>query len=392
MNVFGVNKTPNLGRELVHALLLASCLAIALTAVLAAPLAPAPSGDLSAVAPALAKLAPDMLVVVGRNAPVAEQRAAAQIAAALRLCGGPEDNLTDDVTAFHDLDLLIQHDLVLVGTYDDNDVLHQQWGHWAQDRARAAAEPSTPDSTPSGPWYPGAPATGFAVMGYGAFKSPDVGYIETDRNAFYLVPNLLHVSTGDPYRIRINITGAGSAGVVLAEQTFLATGCLCGVIPGPNVALPSAPAALALSGGMFGVQLPVWLPRQHMLGWIMADSTLYAGFLETSSRPASVIWVAKYNAADAIASFDDTPHRMSTRDELFLARTASPADARAALAGLEQTLSAAKTSCSHSIIGSHAVLKADDFIAGAAGPWVVMSTVPDPLGSDLVGDVLDNAR
>lgn len=347
--------------------------------------------SIAAVAPALAALAPDTLVVVGRDAPAAERQAAARIADALRACGGPADNLIDDVNGMHNLDKLIEHHLILVGTYDDNDVLHQQWGHWAQDRVRSAAEPSAPDTTPSGPWYLGAPTTGFGVMGYGTFKSAGVGYIETDRNAFYLIPQVLHLADSTPYRIKINITGSDSAGVVRAARAFLSTGCVGGVMPPAGEALPIVGDALTLSRSQLSLAFPEWLPHEHLVGWIMADSTLYAGFLEASSKPASAIWIAKYNGSGTITGFDDVPHRMSTTNELFVARTDSAAEAGGALAGLLKTLDGTKTATSASVIGGHSAFTGKGFIAATSGAWVVMCTVPDPLGSELMDYALEHA-
>jgi hypothetical protein len=121
-------------------------------------------------------MAPDVLVVMGRNAPPVERGAAEEVAAALRTAGGPVDNLIDDEAALKDLDRTAFSHLVLVGTYSSNELLHQQWGHFALDRTAFAHERAVPLDSPRPKFYDGAPAAGFYVFGVGTFSDSKTGW------------------------------------------------------------------------------------------------------------------------------------------------------------------------------------------------------------------------
>jgi len=339
-----------------------------------------------ALSPGLAALAPEMLVVVGKRAPVTERQAAENVAAALRAADGPADNLLDDETALKNLDRTAFCHLILVGTYTSNELLHQQWGHFALDRAVFARERAVPWDTPRPTLYDGAPTTGFYVFGFGTFSDTKTGYLESGRNELYLVPIALDTPKKPPYRLRINVTGAGSAGVAQAAQALLTTGMLNGVIPAVGEKLPATGDAFLLGKDRYTRELPMWAPQEALLGWTLPDATDYAGFLQAGGKPAVHLWRAKYLTGKGITDFDTAPQRHSTAAELFIAQLASPVAAQEALAALVKTLSAKPQELKFIAVtlDGQPAQQAGDFYLAASGAWLLMESLPEPQGQQVL--------
>ena len=328
---------------------------------------------------AWAGLAPDTLVVMGRHAPDGEARAAADVAAALHALGGPADNLCDDESALRDLNRTAFHHLVLVGTYSDNVVLRQQWGHDALDRPAFLREKALPTDAPRPPFYAGVPTTGFYVFGFGTFTKPGTGYLESGRNDLYLVPHALNTPQQPPYRIRVNITGNDATGVARAAAAFL-RGELNGVLPAPEEALPAPGDAFRLARDRYGAELPAWTPTAGLLGWTQPNATEYAGFLQASGQAATLLWRAKYLPTAGVTDFDSSPHRRASADELLIARMPSADAARQAVAGFEQTLAAKPTALLFDTLtmAGQPVRHAGGLQMVAVREWVLLANTLDP--------------
>ena len=309
-------------------------------------------------------LAPHALVVVGRAAPAVEQKAAAQLAKALREAGGPAHNLFHAHHVNADLELAATHHLLVVGTGADNRILARVPSHWAMNRNRFYRT-----HKPYAPWMP---AHGYYVAGYGVFPSNEaVGYVECDRNPYWAyATNLLMMRRHGPkpklaYRQIVRLTGNSPAGVVLAVRAFLNEHLLNGVATANNT-MPGAmslwtldTAHLALPG-----EAPGWIPegtlhagRRSLIfaGWQLADSMMYAGLREVSGQTAQKIWRAKYltergwNYSHHVVInpefpmsrsplFDASLARRAGGNEFFVAQFASTAQARLAQQAAEKSL------------------------------------------------------
>ena len=312
----------------------------------------------------LSMLAPQALVVVGLTAPEVEQKAAEQLAKALREAGGPEHNLRHAGHVNRDLELAATHHLLVVGTGADNRILARVPSHWAMNRDHFYRT-----HKPFAPWMP---THGYYVAGYGVFPSNEaVGYVECDRNPYWAyATNLLMMRRHGPkpklaYRQIVRLTGNSPAGVVLAVHAFLNEHLLNGVATA-NDALPGAmtlwtmdTAHLALPG-----MAPGWIPRETMragrrslifAGWQLADSMMYAGLREVSGQAAQKIWRAKYltergwNYSHHVVInpefpmsrsplFDASLARRAGGNEFFVAQFASTTQARLAQQAAEQSL------------------------------------------------------
>jgi hypothetical protein len=343
--------------------------------------------------PGLASLAPDVLVVAGQGAPTAEQLAARQVADAFRAAGGPADNLVDDEAALAQLDRTTASHLVLVGTCADNELLRQQWGHLAVDRTTRGAErnPATGQALP--PFYPGAPETGFHVFGFGTFAQPDTGYLEPGRNDLALLPEAIDAPRRPGYRLRLNVTGVGAAGVARAAARLLASGCVGGVVPGAGETLPATGDALRLEAARLASELPLWVPRAGLLGWLQPDATEYAGFLQAAGRPARLAWRAKYLPPGGLQSFADGPQRRSSHHELWLAAMGTPEAAAQAIEGLKLTLGAKPRAWQFEpvTLGGRPAWQSHDFHLMAVGSWLLMASLPEPAGAELLGLAAEGA-
>ena len=340
----------------------------------------------------LAKLAPEFVVVAGRNAPAEERRAAEEIAAALRASGGPADNLIDDYAALADVNRAAFRHLVLVGTYGSNELLHEQWGHAAIDRPAWIREAAAPTDTPRPAFYAGMPTRGFFAHGFGTFEK-STGYLESGRNDLCLVPRALDTPEKPPYRIRINVAGNDAPGVVRAARAFVGAGLLGGVVPAADESLPDKGDAFLLGRDRYALELPACTPRTGMLGWILPDATEYAGFLQASGKPAIHLWRVKYLTDAGITGFDAAPHRRSTANELFIARMASPEDAVNAAKGLACVLAAKPQEMKFEPVklGAAEGQRAGDFQLVAAGAFVLMETLPEPQGARIITDAVGRA-
>jgi len=337
----------------------------------------------------LAALAPEFVVVAGHAAPAAERAAAEEIAAAFRAHGAPAGNLIDDYAALADLNLAAFRHLVLVGTYGSNELLHQQWGHAAIDRPAWTREAAVPTDAPRPAFYAGMPTRGFFVHGFGTFEK-STAYVEGGRNDLSLVPHALDTPEKPPYRIRINVTGVDSAGVARAARAFVQSGLLGGVIPAADEPLPDKGDAFLLARGRYTPALPECAPRGGMLGWILPDATEYAAFLQASGKAAVRAWRVKYITDAGVAGFDAAPHRLSTANELFIAELASPADAAGAVDALARVLSEKPHEMKFETVklGAVQAQRAGDFHLAAAGSFVLMETLPEPLGARIIAEAV----
>lgn len=340
--------------------------------------------------PALAALAPDFLVVVGKGAPACERQAAETIAAALRAAGGPAKNLLDDEMALGDLNRSAFHHLILVGTYRSNVLLRQQWGHWSIDREAFHREHAVSDDALKSPFYKGAPRSGFFIFGFNTFHQAGTGVLESGRNDLFLVPHAINAPEKPAYKISIHITGVGSSGVTRAAEAFLRDGLLGGVLPAPEETLPGQGDAFLLAKEKYASRLPTWVPNKQLLGWTQPNATEYAGFLQASGQEARRIWRVKYLPVGGITDFASSPQRRATANELWIAQLASPKAAQAAVAGLIKTLSSGpqKMAFKAAKLGGNAAQQAGDFHVAANAAWLFMESLPEPQGSQVLAAAL----
>lgn len=337
-----------------------------------------------------ATLAPNTLVVVGKGAPAMERQAAEMVAASLRAAGGPADNLVEDETLFRQLHRSAFNHLILVGTYSSNELLRQQWGHFALDRAAFLKEPALPTDAPRPPFYTGMPTQGFYVFGYNTFTNPATGYLECGRNDLSLVPAALDTPQQPGYRLRCNLTGVNSAGVMRAAQAFLHSGLLNGVLPAAKETLPAQGDAFVLAGSRYSAVLPFWVPAARLLGWTQPDASEYAGFLQASGQSALCLWRAKYLTDRGVVDFDSAPSRRATANELFIAQLATPAMAQQALTKLAAALSGKplELKVSPTLLDGHAILHVGTCYLAASGPWVLMESLPEAQGQQVLAAAL----
>jgi len=233
---------------------------------------------------------------------------------------------------------------------------------------------------------------GFYIFGFGHFIG-DIGYIESDRNAF------LHgkAIARTPFETEVvTITGSTVAGVQLAVRAFLRTNLVNGVIaapgwkrPMPNL-LDHAPLALDF-------QLPDPLPEKigdyRLIGLTQAAEDEYRGVLADTQIEPREIWRAKYyregvwDGEGEVHAFDQYSyglHRRAYGNTLWLARFASPAEAAAQAPKIA-------AAANLKLQGQRWTGKQPPYAGGAnagesdsAGPlslwqqgeWVLMSTLP----------------
>ena len=372
-----------INRRLVRAIVapLAACLLMA---------GPCQAQEPVKLAPGLAALAPDFLVIAGKGAPDSERQAAATIATAMRAAGGPADNLLDDETALLQLNRTAFHHLILVGTYSSNELLRQQWGHWSIDRQAFQREHAISDDALKTPFYKGAPQSGFFIFGFGTFHHVGTGLIESGRNDLFLVPAAIDAPKKPDYKISVHITGVGSDGIARAAVAFLSQGLLNGVLPAPGEAIPELGDAFVLGKNKYASQLPAWTPKERLLGWIQPDATDYAGFLQASGSPARQVWRAKYLPASGITDFGSSPQRRATANELWIAQLDTPAAAQSAVEGLIKTLSGApqKMVFQEVSVGGCPARQSGDFYVAAHGSWLLMESLAAPWGEQVLAAAL----
>ena len=316
------------------------------------------------------------------------REAAGRIAEALRGIGGPKNNLIDDVQASGALPRLTKQHLILVGDYDSNDLLRQQWGHWAIDRPAYLRDRAAPDGVIRPPFYEGMPREGFFVCGFGTFHSRATGYIESGRNDLYMLPYAMEAPEKSSYRVRINITGFGPAGVARAAEMFLDCGLIGGVVPDAGEQLPERGDALLLAKGRYVFAVPCWAPRNDMFGWTMPSADEYAGFLQLCGQSPEVAWRIKYVLGDTIAHYKDGPHRRTTNNELFVLQMHSAASTAAAVKGIvaaKSDNSDVRLAIQPTTIAGKPAQQAGGFYVMALDRFVLMESLPEPQGAAAFG-------
>ncbi len=325
----------------------------------------------------LKALAPDALVVVGRDAPAAERAAAERLAEALQKAGAGEGVLAGADGINTDIERAAKHHLLVVGTGRSNRVLQRFASHWALDRDRFYA-----GRKPYEPWMP---TTGYVAAGYGEWPAgATVGFVEWVRNPYWhYATNLLEEwerhpprrRRGEPapaeppklpYRQMVRLTGSNSAGVKLAVEALLERRLLTGAVT-PDGRMPGPMTLWAIDDAHHAspAEAPGWIPRTPMkrgslsltlAGWHLADAATYAGFRQVAGRGARRIWRAKYltevgwdwpmhvvadpaHPMTRSPLFNATMARRASDHELLVARMASPVDAVAAVKAVRANLS-----------------------------------------------------
>jgi hypothetical protein len=278
----------------------------------------------------LSVIAPDALVVAGSKAAPQELGVAREISEALRAAGGPSDNFALDQDVRDSLELAGYRHLILVGTHESNSALAKCWGHFA--------------AYPSAPWRTRpAPTDTFFVFGFGDFRGDDVGAVECDQNPYWR--KVISVGLPDPgFRLLVRLTGSGPAGVCAAARAFLDCRLLGGVLPGAS-GWESVSDLWSICAAQADTKPPLFLTQagvetaQHRIeyvGWLMPDSTVYAGLRELGVEPARV-HRAKYVTEQGLCKFDAAFHRRASANELLAVLAPSPEDAakrlRAGLGG-----------------------------------------------------------
>jgi hypothetical protein len=311
-------------------------------------LAPNPS----IMADILDEIAPSAVVCIGSEAPTDEQQAATLIFEALRERSDSAQFLSDEQVMATPASCSGQWHVIAVGNATTNSVLLNYPSYWSLDRELHYA--------PLGN-MPAAPFTEtrcFYVGGFGYFfAGRHVGFVEFDRSPFYSellfsLPDEKKVSreTAPPLRFLIRVTGSTPEGVLLGARRFVETRMLYGLAIGPprwarpkdiwnlddeNIkpdppdAIPTGthPTSRARDAGK----------SISFLGWLMADRTMYAGFLELTGCKPAQMWRAKYRTEAGLLDFDSSTHHRASGNELLIMKFVSSEDARQALKGLGAT-------------------------------------------------------
>ena len=295
------------------------------------------------------EIAPSAVVCIGSNAPTDEQQAATLIFEALRERSDTAQLLSDEqVLATPVLDSGQWH-VIAVGSPTTNAVLLTYPSYWSLDRELHYA--------PLGN-MPAAPFTetrGFYVGGFGYFfAGRNVGFVEFDRSPFYSemlfsLPKEQKASlqTAPPLRFLLRVTGSTPEGVLLGARRFVETRMVYGLAIGPPRWV--RPKDIwNLDDENINPDPPQWIPKGahgdageggngktiDYLGWLMADRTMYAGFLELTGCKPVQMWRAKYRTETGLLDFDNSPHHRASGNELLTVKLLSPEDARQALKGL----------------------------------------------------------
>lgn len=317
------------------------------------------SGLLIALAtssPALAdifdEIAPSAVVCIGSNAPTEEQQAAKLIFEALRERNDSAQFLSDEQVLATPVSFSGGWHVIAVGSPTTNAVLLAYPSYWSLDRELHYA--------PLGN-MPAAPFTetrGFYVGGFGYFfAGRNVGFVEFDRSPFYSemlfsLPDEKKMSrdTAPPLRFLVRVTGSTPEGVLLGAKRFVETRMVYGLAIGPpRWARPKD--IWNLDDGNIKPDPPDWIPTGtyptsqardagksiSFLGWLMADRTMYAGFLELTGCKPVQMWRAKYRTETGLLDFESSPHHRASGNELLTVKLLSSEDARQALKGLGAT-------------------------------------------------------
>ncbi|MDP2897425.1 MAG: hypothetical protein Q8Q12_12870 [bacterium] len=311
---------------------------------------------LATSSPALAdifdEIAPSAVVCIGSNAPTEEQQAAKLIFEAVRERSDTAQLLSDEQVLATPVSHSGGWHVIAVGSPTTNAVLLTYPSYWSLDRELHYA--------PLGN-MPAAPFTetrGFYVGGFGYFfAGRNVGFVEFDRSPFYsemlfLLPKEQRASlqTAPPLRFLVRVTGSTSEGVLLGAKRFVETRMVYGLAIGPPRWV--RPKDIwNLDDENIKPDPPDWIPTGtyptsqardagksvSFLGWLMADRTMYAGFLELTGCKPAQMWRAKYRTEARLLDFESSPHHRASGNELLTVKLLSSEDARQALKGLGAT-------------------------------------------------------
>ena len=254
--------------------------------------------------------------------------------------------------------------VIVLGLAEDP-LVRQAWQH------EARAEPAG--------WY----GFGFGVI------AGEVGWIESGFNPW------LHSTAiaKPPYETQcIAITGSSPAGVAAAAEAFLAQGLVNGVVARTGWSRPQS--TLLDRDPLTGeADLPAWLPVKAgpwtRIALTQCGADVSHGILADAGVEPAACWLVKYHrpgvwdgagAAFARRHYVAGLHRRAFANAVLLARFADPA---AAAAALPKVAAAAKLAVDGARFrGRSAGLDGEKnsdgpLSAWVAGPWLVLSTMPD---------------
>ena len=298
--------------------------------------------EIAGTAELLKIIAPDTVVVVGKDAPESIKLIAEKLLAAVRKAGGKGEVITDKDWHARPVAETGKSHVLAVGTVWDNELLQRFNDPWALDRdwyyGRLHNEPAWP-------WMV---KTGYTIGWVGDFAADDaeVGYLCVDRSSYMWEARCKAYDEKRPpeeqmpLRLFIRISGSGPAGVAKAAKAFADDGLLNGCLPGKSA--PVGDARYTLTPARCLTELPLKVPQQldagdghtlRYLGWNQADAEEYDGFLSKTGVVASRIIRAKYLPEWGITNFPTSPHRASSRFELCVINCETPAEPIAELLG-----------------------------------------------------------
>jgi len=292
------------------------------------------------------EIAPMSVVCMGNRASIEEQQAAHLVFQALTERSDSALLLSDEQVLATPVAESGKWHVIAVGRPTTNSVLLTYPSYWALDREEHYA--------PLGN-MPAAPFTetrGFYVGGFGYnFAGRHVGFVEFDRSPFYSAMLVSLAREGKlsremipPLRFIVRVTGSTPEGVLLGAKRFIETGMLYGLAIGPP-RWPRPSDIWNLDDENIKPDPPSWIPKGKIcaagstgkkmslsfLGWLMADRTMYAGYLEiTGCRPVQ-IWRVKYQSEVGMLDFNRSPHHRASGNELLIVALARPEDLPAAL-------------------------------------------------------------
>ena len=298
------------------------------------------------------EIAPSAVVCIGSEAPSEEQQAAELIFEALRERSDSAQFLSDEQVLAAPVSRSGHWHVIAVGNPMTNLVILNYPSYWSLDRELHYA--------PLGN-MPAAPFTetrGFYVGGFGYhFAGRHVGFVEFDRSPFYsemlfflAKEQKTSLQTAPPLRFLIRVTGSTAEGVLLGAKRFMETRMVYGLAIGPP-RWPRPKDIWNLDDENVTPDPPQWIPKGTFrgarengdnktidyLGWLMADRTMYAGFLELTGFKPVQMWRAKYRTEAGILDFDSSPHHRASGNELLVVKLASLDDVRKVMQALGAT-------------------------------------------------------
>ncbi len=278
----------------------------------------------------------------------------------------PQASILDPDKLVTDYDTLGTHHFIVIGQWEDNQVLRMTWGYWAASKARREwqGKAEARAAQVMDMWEKDIPAQDwrnrhdFFAFGYGEFDGPDVGYVQTVRNPFPILLRTVPAQKQyDTTKVRINdlypanqmyflvhLTGTGPAGVLKAVEAFLGQGLLNGILPGTAKPLLADWTLEGLGPRQLATDLPAWAPISALpegvryLGQQMPGSHLYGGFAEASGQKPRRCWRLKYAVPSGFVLYDSYPTSRASGNELFIAELADAAAANAAANSLRKVM------------------------------------------------------